>query len=122
MEVVTHCGRWIQGHREILTRASLSPFTWQNSGRVTVSGSSVFLHLFAWPKHDFCWAEVDEPLRAAILWPKKIPLAFEQQGARILLQTTEHPAPADGCCTIELQFENAPKPAIVSTSFWIPDE
>lgn len=118
--ILTDAGDWLRRNGEFLPFSSRSPFSWNNSGRLTVKGSKIYLHLFHSPGEVFCLAEIKNKVKAAYYMDSKCAVAFDQREDRLFLRELPVPLPDRIATTIVLEVEGEPEAIRPQTSFWIP--
>lgn len=118
VRILTEAGEWLEKNGEFLSASSRSPFSWNNSARLTTKGNKVYVHLFHNPGEPFCLAEIGNKVVAAYHLETKTPVPYEQRGERLFL----HRLPPVGsiAATVVLEVEGEPRPVTPQTSFWIP--
>jgi len=119
VRVLQEAGDWLRRNGEFLSDSSRSPFSWNNSCKITTKGSKVYVHLFNSPGDTFCLAEIGNEVRSAYYLETNQPVAFEQRGERLFLHGLPHQLDPIAT-TIVLEVEGEPRPVARQTNFWIP--
>jgi alpha-L-fucosidase len=120
--ILRNAGAWLRKNGESIYGSSRSPFTWNNWGRITTSGSNVYLHIFNSTGPELCFAEMKNRVISARFLDGGSPVVFEQKENRLFLRGLPVPLPDSIATTIVLQVEGEPEPITLQTSFWIPGE
>ena len=120
VRILQEAGRWVARHGEFLPNSGRSPFTWNTSGLVSVRGRCVYLHLFKDTGAEFCWAELKNRVLKATAVGTGRPVAFRQDGARLVLQGLPVPRTEPLATTIRLEVDGDPEPLTRQGTFWIP--
>lgn len=112
-------GAWLKRNPGWLSDSGRSPFSWNNNARVTVKGSTVYLHFLSWPGEECCWAECANRVTSARWLATGEAVDFRQEGARLWLSPMPNPLPDAPIATLALTVEGEPAAYTRQTSFWI---
>ncbi|MFP4105558.1 MAG: alpha-L-fucosidase [Phycisphaerae bacterium] len=118
--ILRQVGRWLERNGQWLPESGRQPFTWNNCLSPTVKGSTVYLHMFARPGDEVCWADLSNKVLSAKYLDTGEPVDFEQAGERLFLRDLrEDFDPID--TVVALEVEGTPQPITEQKTFWIPD-
>jgi len=120
--ILREAGGWLRRNGEAIRGAERSPFSWNNWGRVTVTGNRVHLHIRNSTGTELCWGELKNKVLRAWWLDGGAPVAFEQKGDRLHLRGLPVPLPDPIATTLTLEVEGAPEALAEQTTFWIPGE
>ncbi len=120
--IIREVGAWLARNGEFLPGSSRSPFAWFTSGRLTVRGSTVYLHLFFSPGREFCLAEIGNRVLSAHWLDRGEPVSYHQRDdGRLIFDNLPVPLPDPLCSVIALEVEGEPRALRQRTTFWIPE-
>lgn len=120
--ILDQVGQWLRLCGEAIRETRRSPFSWNNWGRVTVSGNRIFLNLYRPVGGQLCWAELRNKVLSARWLHDGSAIGFRQEGGRLWLLDLPEALPLLPVATIALEVEGEPTPITAQTSFWIPGE
>jgi alpha-L-fucosidase len=120
-DILKEAGNWLQRNGECLSHSSRSPFTWNNWGRITTRGSTIYLHIFNPTGAELCLAEIQNRVLSARFVDGGTPVRFEQIGPRLFLRNLPVPLPDSIATTIALEVEGEPQALAPQTNFWIAE-
>ena len=116
---VMEVGDWLCRNPGWLPDSGRSPFSWFNSGHLSVKGSCVYCHLFRPHGGSLCLAEIANRIKSVRLVDGGRRLAFTQRDGRLIIQGL--PVPPDPIATVvEIKVEGKPRPLTPQATFWIP--
>ncbi len=120
-KILGEVGAWLERNGEFLADSDRSPFSWNNSSRLTVKGNRVYVHLHSRPGEEFCLSEIKNRVLAANYVADGRPVKFVQQpDGRLFLQGLPDPLPDPLVTTIRLEVEGKPEALSPQKTFWIP--
>jgi alpha-L-fucosidase len=117
--ILRETGRWLARNREFLPNSRRHPISWNNSGKITAKGNTLYLHIFHSTGNEFCFAELANQVMSARCLATGQPIDFTQDGERLWLRLPE-PLPDSPVTTIALDLDGAPQAHTKTTSFWAP--
>lgn len=120
-DILIEAGNWLRRNGESLSHSARSPFTWNNWGRITTKGSTIYLHIFNPTGAELCLAEIQNRVLSARFVNGDAPIRFEQIGQRLFLRNLPVPLPDSIATTIALEVEGKPQALAPQTSFWIAE-
>lgn len=120
VQILTEAGDWIRRNGEFLPHSGRSPFSWNNWGRITVKGNTVYLHIWNGTGPELCLAEIQNRVLSARLVDGGGPVNFAQHGNRLFLRGLPHPLTDPIATTIALEVEGEPTALQRQETFWIP--
>lgn len=121
-EILHAVGDWLKRNGESIYGSERSGLSWINSGRATVKGNHVYLHLWNDTGGEFCYAEIKNRALSAKLLDGGMPVDFEQIGERLFLRNLPNPQRDPIATTVAIEVEGTPEPITAQTTFWIPGE
>jgi alpha-L-fucosidase len=120
VRILKESGAWLMRNRAFLSCSDRTPFSWNNTAKVTLKGSKIYLHFLCDPQGAFCWAELKNKVTAARFLDTGDPISFRQENALLYLDNLPQPLPDHPLTTVELDVEGIPEPVTPQTNFWIP--
>jgi len=121
VHILREAGAWLKRNGAFLPRSERSPFSWNQSAKVTVNGNRIYLHFLCDPSGNFCWSELKNKVIAARFLASGTPVRFHQKGPHLHLENLPTPLPDHPVTTIELEVEGRPEALTPQTTFWIPE-
>ena len=119
VKILREAGQWLQRNKAFLAESDRSPFTWNNTAKVTVKENRIYLHFLADPLGSFCWSEVKNKVRAVRFLATGQAISFRQEGEHLFLEKLPRPLPDDPITTVEIEVEGKPQPITEKSTFWI---
>ena len=58
--IIREAGQWLKRNPGFLSESDRNPFSWNNTCKITVKGSRIYLHFLADPRGRFCLSEIKE--------------------------------------------------------------
>jgi alpha-L-fucosidase len=114
-------GAWLAQSGEWLYGSERSPFSWNNSAKVTVKGTRAYLHFLSEPGSEFRWAECANRVLAAKWLATGAAIKFTQDlDGVVKLENLPQPLSAAPVTTAVLELDGAPRALTPQTAFWIP--
>ncbi len=120
VRILKESGAWLKRNKAFLPHSGRTPFSWNNTAKVTVNGNRIYLHFLCDPLGSFCWSEVKNRVTAARFLATGISIRFRQEGEHLHLEDIPTPLPDHPVTTVELEVEGMPEAITPQTSFWIP--
>jgi alpha-L-fucosidase len=117
--ILREVGKWLKINGEFLPNSSISPFSWNNSGRITTKDKTVYLHFFNSPGDSFCLAEIKNKVLSVRFVATGEPINFEQNGDRLFLIGLCEPLP-ESITSIAIDVEGVPEAITPAGPTWIP--
>ncbi len=120
VDILRQAGAWLRRNGESIYGSDFSPLGWTNWGRATTRGSTVYLHIWNGTGSELCFPELKNRVKSARFLDNGRPVAFEQNGDRLILRDLPDPLPDPIATTIALEVEGEPEALTTQTTFWIP--
>ncbi len=119
--ILRSAGQWLARNREFLPNSGRSPFTWNNCSMPTVKDDRLYLHLLYWPGTEYCFTDLANEVRDARWLESGKPIAFEQDGPRLILKGLPETPPDAIASTVVLDLDGPAKTVAAQETFWIPE-
>mgnify|MGYP001190360377 CR=1 FL=1 len=120
-QILLEVGKWLERSGEAIYGSERSPFSWNNSGEVTVKGNKVYLHLFHGTGERFCLAGIQNRVIGVRLLAYDRAIAYRQVGSRLFLSGLPVPLPDPIATTIVIETEGEARAVKPQTSFLIAE-
>lgn len=120
VRILREAGAWLKRNQAFLPNSGRTPFSWNNTAKVTVNGNRIYLHFLCDPRGSFCWSEIKDKVTAASYLATGAPVCFRQTGEHLYLENLPVPLPDSPVTTIVLEVEGTPEAITPQTTFWIP--
>ncbi|HHX65626.1 MAG TPA: hypothetical protein GX702_12130, partial [Chloroflexi bacterium] len=104
-------GYWLKRNRASIRPTTAAPFSPLNLGCMTVSGPTVYLHVFYWPGNRLCLAGLQGRVLGARFLADGWELDVYQEEDRIILDRLPSLAPDPRNTVIAIEMEEAPRVA-----------
>jgi alpha-L-fucosidase len=118
--ILREAGDWLRRNGEFLSNSSRSPFTWNNWGRVTTKGHTIYLHVFNGTGPELCQTDIRNKVLSVRYLDGGQSIDFTQQESRLILHGLTNPLRDPIATTIAIEVEGEPQTQRPQTSFWIP--
>lgn len=120
VNILREAGDWLKRNGEFLSYSSRSPFTWNNWGRITTKGNTIYLHVFFGTGSELCQTDIKNKVLSVRYVDGGQPIEFTNENGRLILRNLVTPPKDPIATTIAVEVEGTPETARAQTSFWIP--
>lgn len=122
VKILREAGDWLKRNGDFLANSSRSPFTWNNWGRITTKGSTIYLHVFNGTGTELCQTDIKNKVLSVRYVDDGKPIRFTNEKGRLILHDLITPLTDPIATTIAIEVEGTPETLREQTSFWIPGQ
>ncbi len=120
--ILREAGAWIRRHEEIFPGVDRSPFTWNNSSKLTVRGNTIYVNFEKVGPREMCVADIRNRVLSArhVGSGRAIPFEQRMNEGRLFLRELPGREEEPLVATIALAVEGKPQSIATQENFWIP--
>ncbi len=120
VSILQDVGKWMHKNRDAVTNNSVSPFGWNNFGKLTTKDNIVYVHIYKSTGNELCISEIKNRVLKAYYLENNKAIKFEQNAERLTLKGLPDHLRDTAAAVIVLELDGEPKPIRGIKNFWVP--